>query len=37
VALDVRVMKTEVTITGLMITMSDGNATRAKEMMSCTA
>jgi hypothetical protein len=36
VALDVRVMKTEVTITGLMITISDGNATRAKEMISCT-
>jgi hypothetical protein len=29
-------MKTEVTITGLMITMSDGNATKAKEMTSCT-
>jgi hypothetical protein len=37
VAFAVRVMKTEVTITGLMITMSDENATRAKEMASCTA
>jgi hypothetical protein len=31
------VMKTEVTVTGLMITTSDGNATRANEMTSCTA
>jgi hypothetical protein len=36
VALAVRVMKTDVTVTGLMITTSDGNATMAKEMMSCT-
>ena len=35
-AFAVRVMKTDVTITGLMITMSDGNATKAKEMASCT-
>jgi hypothetical protein len=31
------VMKTEVTISGLMITTSEGNATRAKEMTSGTA
>lgn len=35
VALEVRVMKTEVTIIGLMITMSDGNATIAKVTASC--
>jgi RNase P/RNase MRP subunit POP5 len=33
--LAVRVMNTEVTITGLKITMSEGNATMAKERMSC--
>ena len=37
VALEVRVIKTEVTITGLMITMSEGNATRANGITSCTA
>jgi hypothetical protein len=37
VALDVSVMNTDVTINGLMITMRDENATRAKERASCTA